>query len=88
MGNGDGKVIGEQVTGTIRWSMYSGNCAYVFVQAGVEPPPGQHLCTVNRGGVIETEDGTFLLLEIEKVSGYFIITRSFSTNYPPDKFDV
>jgi hypothetical protein len=57
IGNGDGKLIGEQVTGSVRWSMYSGNCAYVFVQAGVEPPPGQHLCTVNPGGVIETDDG-------------------------------
>ncbi len=37
--------------------MYAGNCAYVFVRAGVEPPPGQHLCTVNPAGVIATDDG-------------------------------
>lgn len=57
VGNGDGTVTGEKVRGTIRWSLYSGNCAYVFVQTGVEPPPGQHLCTVYPGGVIETDDG-------------------------------
>jgi len=57
VGNGDGTVSGENIQGTIRWSFYSGNCAYVFVQAGIEPPPGQHLCTTHPGGVIETEDG-------------------------------
>ena len=57
VGNGDGTVSGEKIQGTIRWSFYSGNCAYVFVQAGIEPPPGQHLCTTHPGGVIETEDG-------------------------------
>lgn len=57
IGNGDGTVNGEKIHGTIRWSFYSGNCAYVFVQAGIEPPPGQHLCTTYPGGVIETDDG-------------------------------
>jgi hypothetical protein len=57
IGNGDGSVQGEKLRGTMRWSMYSGDCAYVFVQAGVEPPPGQHLCTVHPGGVIETGEG-------------------------------
>jgi hypothetical protein len=37
--------------------MYAGNCAYVFVRAGLEPPPGQHLCTVHPAGIIETSDG-------------------------------
>ena len=57
IGSGDGSVTGEKVNGTIRWSFYTGNCAYVFVQAGIEPPPGQHLCTTNPGGVIETDNG-------------------------------
>jgi len=26
-------------------------------RAGLEPPPGQHLCTVHPAGVIETSDG-------------------------------
>ncbi len=57
IGNGDGTVSGQRIAGTIRWSMYSGNCAYLLVKAGIEPPPGQHLCTVNPAGVIKTEDG-------------------------------
>lgn len=57
IGSGDGRVTGEKVNGAIRWSFYTGNCAYVFVQAGLEPPPGQHLCATNPGGVIETDDG-------------------------------
>jgi len=57
IGSGDGTVTGDLLSGTARWSMYAGNCAYVFVRAGLEPPPGQHLCTVHPAGVIETSDG-------------------------------
>src|SRR5713226_9939577 len=57
VGSGDGRVSGALLSGTARWSMYAGNCAYVFVLAGLEPPPGQHLCTVHPAGVIETSDG-------------------------------
>lgn len=57
IGSGDGCVTGDQLSGNVRWSMYAGNCAYVFVRAGVEPPPGQHLCTVHPAGVIKTSNG-------------------------------
>ncbi len=57
VGSGDGTVTGDALSGTVRWSMYAGNCAYVFVRAGLEPPAGQHLCTVDPAGVIETVDG-------------------------------
>jgi hypothetical protein len=57
IGSGDGTVTGDALSGKARWSMYAGNCAYVFVRAGVEPPSGQHLCTVHPAGVIETSDG-------------------------------
>src|SRR6266478_2708041 len=57
VGSGDGTVTGAALSGTVRWSMYAGNCAYVFVRAGLEPPSGQHLCTVHPAGVIETSDG-------------------------------
>lgn len=57
VGSGDGIVTGALLSGQARWSMYAGNCAYVFVRAGLEPPPGQHLCTVHPAGVIETSDG-------------------------------
>jgi len=56
VGSGDGRVSGDLLSGNARWSMYAGNCAYVFVRAGLEPPPGQHLCTVHPAGVIETSD--------------------------------
>ncbi len=58
IGNGDGTVTGEKVRGTIRWSFYSGNGAYVFVRAGIEPGPEQYLGTAYPGGVIETDDET------------------------------
>jgi hypothetical protein len=57
VGSGDGRVAGDLLSGNARWSMYAGNCAYIFVRAGLEPPPGQHLCTVHPAGVIETPDG-------------------------------
>ena len=57
IGSGDGCVSGELLSGNARWSMYVGNCAYVFVRAGLEPPPGQHLCTVHPAGIITTDDG-------------------------------
>lgn len=57
VGSGDGRVSGDLLNGKARWSMYEGLCAYVFVRAGVEPPPGQDLCTVHPAGVIATDDG-------------------------------
>ena len=57
VGSGNGTVSGDVLSGKARWSMYAGNCAYVFVRAGLLPPPGQHLCTVHPAGVIETSDG-------------------------------
>ena len=57
VGSGDGRVSGDVLSGNARWSMYAGNCAYVFVRAGILPPPGQHLCTVHPAGVIATDDG-------------------------------
>jgi alkylmercury lyase len=57
IGSGDGAVTGEKLRGKIRWSMFSADCAYLLVKAGITPAPGQHLCTTNPGGVIETDDG-------------------------------
>jgi hypothetical protein len=57
IGSGDGRVSGNLLSGNARWSFYVGNCAYVFVRAGLEPPPGQHLCTVHPAGIITTDDG-------------------------------
>ncbi len=57
VGSGDGTVSGDVLSGNARWSMYAGNCAYVFVRVDILPPPGQPLCTVHPVGVIETSDG-------------------------------
>src|SRR5258706_16135200 len=57
VGRGDGRVSGDLLSGTARWSLYARKCAYVFVRAGVEPPPGQNLCTVHPAGIIATDDG-------------------------------
>jgi Protein of unknown function (DUF3237) len=54
IGSGDGTVTGASISGTVCLSMYAGNCTYVFVRAGLEPPSRQHLCTVHPAGVIET----------------------------------
>ncbi len=57
VGSGDGTMMGALLKGAARWSLYAGNCAYVFVRAGLEPPHDQHLCTVHLADVIETSDG-------------------------------
>jgi alkylmercury lyase len=57
IGSGDGAITGEKLRGKIRWSMFSADCAYLLVKAGITPSSGQHLCTTNPGGVIETDDG-------------------------------
>ncbi len=56
LGNGKGVLTGEKIRGTIRFSFYSRNCAYLLVK-GRTPPKGQHLCYTNPGGYITTEDG-------------------------------
>jgi hypothetical protein len=57
IGNGVGTVSGEKLRGTIRWSMYSADCDYLLVRAGVHPTRNQALCKTNPGGEIETDDG-------------------------------
>jgi hypothetical protein len=67
IGSGGGQVTGERLSGTIRWSMFAADCAYLLVRAGVDPGPGQHLCRVRPGGVIETNDGAQIRFD---ASGY------------------
>ncbi len=57
IGSGDGMAIGDRLSGTLRWSLWSGNCAYPFVREGQAIPEGMHLCTMNPVGFIETHDG-------------------------------
>ena len=57
IGSGDGTVKGERIRGTIRWSLWSGNCVYPLVRKGQTIPAGLHLCTMNPSGFIETLEG-------------------------------
>ena len=57
IGSGDGTVAGDRLRGTIRWSLWSGNCLYPLVRSGQSVPEGFHLCTINPAGFIETVDG-------------------------------
>jgi len=57
IGSGDGTVAGDGLRGTISWSLYAGNCLYPLIRSGQPVPDDLHLCTLNPGGFIETEDG-------------------------------
>jgi hypothetical protein len=57
IGSGDGSVTGTQLRGKLRWSLWSGNCAYPLIRKGQAIPEGLNLCTMNPVGFIETADG-------------------------------
>jgi hypothetical protein len=57
IGSGDGKVTGDRLRGTVRWSLWSGDCVYPLVRTGQSVPNDLHLCTMNPVGFIETQDG-------------------------------
>jgi hypothetical protein len=57
VGSGDGTAIGDRLRGTVRWSLWSGNCLYPLVRSDQSVPEGLHLCTINPAGFIETQDG-------------------------------
>lgn len=61
--NSVGTVKGEKIRGKIRMSFFAIDCAYLLVQGGVDPGPGQHLYKENDGGVIETEDGAKIVFD-------------------------
>lgn len=63
IGSGDGTVAGDRLTGTMSWSLYAGNCLYPLVRSGLPVPDDLHLCTLNPGGFIETEDGARIRFE-------------------------
>jgi hypothetical protein len=57
IGTAEGKVEGKKLSGTMRTNMFSGNCPVPGMRKGAEPPKELHLCTLNPGGIIETQDG-------------------------------
>jgi hypothetical protein len=48
IGSGTGRITSDRFRGTIRWSMFAADCAYLLVRAGLEPAPGEDLCRVHR----------------------------------------
>jgi hypothetical protein len=63
VGTGEGTVEGGRIKGTLRISFFAVDCAFLLVRAGLEVPPGQHLCRENPGGIIETSDGARIWLD-------------------------
>ena len=61
--NGVGTVKGAILRGRIKMSFFASDCAYLLVQAGIDPGPGQHLCKESDGGIIETEDGASITFD-------------------------
>ena len=57
VGSGDGTATGDRLRGTLRWSLWAGECLYPLVRKGQDVPQGLHLCTMNPVGLIETPDG-------------------------------
>ena len=60
VGSGDGTVVGDRLHGTLSWSLYAGNCLHPRIRKGEGVPDDLHLCTLNPGGFIETNDGVRL----------------------------
>jgi hypothetical protein len=57
LGDSGGTASGERLRGTLRCSFYSGDCLYPQIREGKAVPNDLHLCTINPGGYIESEDG-------------------------------
>ena len=77
IGNAIGHVKGDLIRGRIKMSFFALNCAYLLVQSGIDPGPGQHLCKESDGGVIETEDGARITFDTR---GYGL--RGADPSYP------
>jgi hypothetical protein len=57
IGSGDATLSGGRLRGTMDWSLWAGDCLYPLARQGQPIPGGLHLCTMNPGGFIQTEDG-------------------------------
>ncbi|MBW3662738.1 MAG: hypothetical protein KY469_06535 [Actinobacteria bacterium] len=66
LSDGAGRARGE-LTGTMRFSMYTGDCpldpGYLELAQGEPRASGDHICTVNPGALLETDDGALLQLD-------------------------
>jgi hypothetical protein len=57
LGDAQGTATGERLRGRLRFSLYSGNCLYPRIRRGEAVPDRLHLCTINPGGYLESDDG-------------------------------
>lgn len=84
LGSGDGTVTGA-LRGTMRWTFYAENCLFPQIRRGEKVPDDLHLCTVNPGGFIETDDGARIAFHgrgygLRSPQRYLVsMTLSFST---------
>ncbi len=67
IGSADGTVEGKKLSGTMRTSMFSGDCPVPGLRKGAELPKGLHLCTVNPGGIYSIRRERLWTLESRKV---------------------
>lgn len=85
IGSGDGNATGDRIRGTVRWSLWSGDCVYPLVRKGQPIPNGVHLCTMNPSGFIETSDGARIRFDgrgygLRDADGYRVsLTLMFGT---------
>jgi len=57
IGSGDGTLKGDRLRGTMKWSLWAGDCLYPLLRKGQAVPDGLHICTMNPTAFIQTEDG-------------------------------
>lgn len=67
LSDGTGRATGE-LTGTMRFSMYTGDCpldpGYLELPEGQPRAEGDHICTVNPGAILQTDDGAVVELDL------------------------
>lgn len=67
LSDGTGEATGR-LSGKLRFSMYAGDCpldpGYLELPEGEPKATGDHICTVNPGAVLETDDGALVQLDL------------------------
>jgi hypothetical protein len=69
IGDGEGVVVGPRVSGSVRFSFYTADCPYDpgFMRAAFLTwhELAGHVCRINPGGVIETDDGAAVQFDVK-----------------------
>ncbi len=68
IGNGTGTARGPRLDGRVRFSFYSGECprdpGWLAEQGIVYSDVKDHICTINPGGIIDTDDGAVIRFDV------------------------